>query len=309
MNKNILIVLCGAVLAAVLVALLVQMTLGGKKPSTTISAVEILVAAQNIKKGDDLDKGDLRWQEWPDESLFKGAIIRKDDADANGVLKGRVERSFAEGEAIKRSDLIKEEGNYVAARLKAGERAVSVKLAAEDMVAGFITPGSYVDVILTYTEKIEFANKNRSNGSDAENTRVQEMLELNVDRYATETILENVRVLAVDQKAEQNKEEKIKVGKTITMAVTIRDAEKMTLASEMGRITLVMRGVGDDIVVGNEKTLSDARLTTLDDELYDEYLKIKKLKPKKTTDSKFSYDAPSVLKIYSGAVVDTISLD
>ncbi len=288
MNKNILIVLGGAVLAAVLVAVLVQMTLGSKQAAPVDGVTkEILVAAKELKKGIELKEGDMRWQAWPEETLFKGAILRDGDEEAHEALNGRLDRSFTKGEAMVRRAILKESTtNYVVARLKAGERAVSIKVNAEDMVAGFITPGSFVDVILTYQQRIDIED-------DA--PQVQTMLALNIDKIATETILENVRVLAIDQKAELKEDDKIKVGKTVTLAVPIRHAEVLALASELGEITLAMRGIGDDGENEEAPAITDARLTTIADEIYAEYEELKK-------DSSTGVRANTV-KVYNGAQV------
>ncbi len=268
MNKNILIVLGGAVMAAVLVAVLVQVTLGGKKGVSVNNGVEVLVAAHDLKKGHELEEGDLKWKEWPEDSLFRGAITRKEDQEPQDALEGRIDRSFSKGEAVVRSAILKDtKSNFVAARLKQGERAVSIKVNAEGMVAGFIAPGSHVDVILTYKNRIVI---------DDDNPDVKTMVQRNLDDVATETILERVRVLAIDQKAERSDDDKIKVGKTVTLAVSIRDAEKLALASEMGDITLAMRGVGDDDKNEDAPAITDARLTSIDDEIFEEYKKYKK---------------------------------
>lgn len=288
MNKNILIVLGGAVLAAVLVAVLVQVSLGGKDSAPVENGVEVLVAASDLKKGRELEEGDLKWKEWSEDSLFKGAVTREDGQEPHEALSGRLERSFAKGEAVVRKALLKEtKVNYVVARLLPGERAVSIKVNAEGMVAGFITPGSFVDVILTYKNRITI---------DDDNPDVQTMVKLNLDDIATETILERVRILAIDQSAEREDDEKIKVGKTVTLAVDIRDAEKLALASEMGDITLAMRGVGDDALNGESRTITDARLTSIDDEIFEEYKKYRKE----------SGVAANTVRIYNGANVQSV---
>lgn len=290
MNKNILIVLGGAIVAAVLVAALVQVTLGGKKVATTSSGgVEVLVAAKDLRTGDELEEGDLTWADWPEDNLFKGAILRDEDEPADEALTGRLERGFSEGEAVVRRAILKEsKANYVAARLKEGERALSIKVSAEDMVAGFISPGAFVDVILTYNQRINLG-KNQP-------AQIQMMVEMNIDQMATETVLENVRVLAIDQKADLKDEDKIKIGKTVTLAVPIRDAEKLALATEMGEITLAMRGVGDDKPNEKGMAMSDARLITIDDEVFAEFMRLKK-------DSGVT---SNTLKIYNGASIQTI---
>ncbi len=288
MNKNILIVLGGAVMAAVLVAVLVQVTLGGKKSKVVDDGVEVLVAAYDLKKGHELEEGDLIWKEWSKDNLFKGAITRKKDQEPQDALKGRIDRNFSKGEAVVRSAILKDtKSNFVAARLKDGERAVSIKVNAEGMVAGFIAPGSYVDVILTYKNRIVI---------DDDDPDVKTMVQRNLDDIATETILERIRVLAIDQKAERSNDDKIKVGKTVTLAVSIRDAEKLALASEMGDITLAMRGVGDDAKNEDAPAITDARLTSIDDEIFEEYKKYKK-------ESGITSDT---VRIYSGSDMQVI---
>jgi len=270
MNKNILIVLGGAVLVAVLVAMLVQVTLGGKEEAVTEEAkVEVLVAAKNLGIGRELKDGDMRWQPWPKSSVFPGAVLRKDDQSTDDALEGRLSRDIAEGEPVVKSALLGQaKGNMVAASLQPGQRALAIEVSAASMVGGFIGPGDFVDVILTYKESIR---------SEDENPDIQKMIELNLDKMATETILQNVKVLAIDQMAQRPEEDKIKVGKTVTVAVAAHDAERLTLASELGELMLVLRGVGDDLIVEKSwPTVSDARLTHMGDEVYNEYEKIKK---------------------------------
>ncbi len=293
MNKNLLIVLGGAVLAAVLVAVLVQITLGGKSETEVPAGenmVQVLVAGADLKAGHELEEGDLKWQDWPESAVFKSAITRQNEDELpHDVLEGRLERTFSEGEAVVESGILSEtSGNYVVARLQPGERAISIKVKAESMVAGFIHPGSFVDVILTYKQRVSLDKSAPAN--------IQEMVTLNISNVATETILEKIRVLAIDQTAEHKEDDGVRVGKTVTLAVAIRDAEKLALASEMGTLTLAMRGVGDDLANAVSPTLSDARLIKIDDEIYNTYHEMKK-------ESGVNTD---VVKIYNGAQVSEV---
>lgn len=292
MNKNVLIVLGGAVVVAVLVAVLVQVSLGGKQQQAPVqqeARVEVLVATKNLRIGNELREGDLKWQKWPKASVFSGAIIREDGELAGEVLEGRISRDIAAGEPMVKSALIGEtKGNFVAASLEPGMRAVSIGVSAEGMVAGFIGPGDFVDVILTYKETIS---------TDDEDPRVQSMIELNLDKLATETILQNVKVLAVDQMATRPDEDKIKVGKTVTVAVSVQDAERLALASELGDIVLALRGIGDEVVLEKKwETISDARLTTMNDEILAKYSKMKK-------DTGIN---PDIVRIYNGPQVQSV---
>jgi len=93
---------------------------------------------------------------------------------------------------------------------------------------------------------------------------------------ATETILQNVKVLAIDQTAKRPEDDKIKVGKTVTLAVSMQDAERLSLAAQMGDLLLALRGVGDNAkVVKQWPTISDARMTSVTGEIFKEYQKIK----------------------------------
>lgn len=291
MNKNVLIVLGGAVVVAVLVAMIVQISLGGKKPEVIEEAkVQILVAANDLKIGEELRAADVRWQEWPQNNIFPGAVVRKDnEEEAGSVFTGRLARNVAKGEPMIKAALVGESGtNFVAASLEPGMRAVAIEVSASSMVGGFIGPGDFVDVILTYKETIR---------TDDDDPRVKSMLELNLDKMATETIIQNVKVLAVDQTATRPEEDKIKVGKTVTLAVTAQDSERLALAQGMGDLTLALRGVGDDRYVVKEwKTVSDARLTSVGDEIFEEYEKLKK-------------DAgihSNIVRIYNGAQVQVV---
>ena len=267
MNKNIIIVLGGAIVIAVLVAVLVQLTLGGKKePPPTIeeAKVEILVANRDLRMGDELKLGDVRWQSWPKAALFAGAVIRRDGEAADSVFEGRLARDITKDEPFNKMALLREaKGNLVAASLEPGMRAVAIEVSASAMVGGFIGPGDMVDIILTYKQSMR---------PDKDDVLARRLVEKNLDKLATETIVQNVKILAVDQMATRPEDETFKVGKTVTLSLTSRDAERVALAQEMGALTLSLRGVGDDVVVKKDwPTISDVRLTKVDDEIFEEY--------------------------------------
>ncbi|MEM7679470.1 MAG: Flp pilus assembly protein CpaB [Pseudomonadota bacterium] len=274
MNKNILIVLGGAVAIAVVVAMMVQLTIGGKKEVKEIqeARVQVLVAAKDLKIGDELAEGDMRWQDWPEGGIFPGAIQRAEDQMTLEALEGRLARDVTKGEPMLKTALLGQtEGNLVAASLEPGMRAIAIEVSAASMVGGFIEPGDFVDVILTYSETVR---------TDDEDPDVQSFLELNLEKYATETILQNVKVLAIDQDTKREaKAGKPKVGKTATVEVGARDAERLALSSRLGELNLVLRGVGDDKIVKKEwPTVSDARLTSINNEILYGYKKLKKNK-------------------------------
>lgn len=297
MNKNIIIVFGGALVVAFLVALAVQLSLGSKKQAPVQiqqeARVEVLVATKNLSIGHEIGDDDIRWQSWPKGTVFIGAVVRKESEETTEALSGRLRRDVAEGEPVLRSALIAEsKGNFVAASLKPGMRAVAIKVSAESMVGGFLEPGDYVDVIMTYKETIRTET--------GEDPRVKKLIELNLDKLAAETILQKVRVLAVDQKAKRPEEDKITVAKTVTLAVDVRSAEKLALAGQLGNLTLSLRGIGDN-QTAEEKwpTITDARLTSIGDEIFKETQKIK---------NGAGVVSNNKLKIYSGGAMNIISV-
>ncbi|MCC7304792.1 MAG: Flp pilus assembly protein CpaB [Alphaproteobacteria bacterium] len=290
MNKNVLIVLGGAVAVALVVAMLVQVSLGGKKEQAMQEArIEVLVAAKNLGAGAEIKPDSVRWQAWPKSSVFPGAITRDGQMEAAKAISGRVARDVAAGEPVLRTAMLgTAKGNMVAASLDPGMRAVAIEVSASSMVGGFIGPGDFVDVILTYKETIKTTDKD---------PRAKELMERNLDKMATETVLQNIKVLAVDQMAKRGDDEKVKVGKTVTLAVSAHDAERLSLAQEMGTLTLALRSVGDkEVVVKSWPTISDARLTTIDDDVFTEYNKMQK-------DAGIN---PNIVRIYNGAAVTQI---
>jgi pilus assembly protein CpaB len=231
MNKNVLIVLIGGFVVAILVAVLVQASLGGKKSTNPGSATLVLVAAKDLPVGTELAPGDLKWQAWPGNA-FAGAIIRKKEGEkAEDALKGRMVQRVAAGQPVLETYIFKEgRGNLVAATLGANMRAMAIPVKANTMVGGFISPGDYVDVVLTYKVKVS-----------SRNTEAKSY----VSRLTSETILQNIKVLAVDQEASREEDE-AKVARTVTLEVTPEGSQKLSLAAKMGDITLALRGIGDE---------------------------------------------------------------
>lgn len=249
MNKNMIIVLAGGFLIAVLVAVLVQSSLSGgkKKDDTSAPKVQVLVAARDLPAGKELGTGDTKWQDWPESSVFTGAIVRKEKEPALEAGKGRVIQSISAGQPIHPSLLVGEaKANFLAAKLKEGMRAVGISVKAQNIAGGFVGPGDYVDVIVTYKVSVQ----------DKDNAAVQSM----VSKQASETILENVRVLASDQQAIRE-EDKAKVARTVTLEVDAAGAERLALATEMGDVTLALRGIGDKTVKTDGDITTDVKMS------------------------------------------------
>ncbi len=244
MNKNILIVLAGGFLIAVLVAVMLQATLSGSKKELDTERIQILVAAKNLGVGKELKEGDLKWQDWPKDTSFTGAIIRDGEQPAMEAAHGKLLRSLSQGQPVHFSLVVEDDkGDFLSANVGKGMRAVGISVKSYALADRLMRPGDFVDVMVTYKVTV-----NTRNNPEASNL---------VSKYATETILENIRVLAIDNndtKAVDEEEEDGKSKKkkksakkaTITLEVTPDGAEGLVLADRMGDIGFALRSIGDN---------------------------------------------------------------
>jgi len=199
------------------------------------NTIDILVAKSDIPMGQPLTPVELKWQPWP-ASAATGNFIRKSDRpNAIEKLAGYVARApFVLGEPIREAKLVDAKGSgFMAAILPAGMRAVSTQISPETGAGGFILPNDHVDVILTKKD-------NAKNG----------------DGQTSETVLTNVRVLAIDQTIEEKNGQKVVVGKTATLELSPSQAETLALAQRVGTLALALRSIAD--ASKNDKPDADA---------------------------------------------------
>ena len=210
--------------------------MGGQRPVAK-PAAQVLVARAAIRTGQLIKPDDLRWQPWPQGNLPASYIV--EGKRPIGDFVGAVARSqFHVGEPIVESDIVMPGSRgFLAAVLKPGLRAVSVPATATSTVSGFIYAGDRVDVLLTHT--LEGPNGHHN---------------------ATETILRNARVIAMDQKLDFAPGDKPDVAKTATLELTAKQTEIVTLAVKMGDLSLVLRSLQDpadeerDVAGGDDAT-------------------------------------------------------
>lgn len=191
---------------------------------TMVGTVDVLVAARPIRLGDSVNSSHLKWQAWPKAATAPGYVTRDRQPKAMNQLSGAIARApFLEGEPIKNQKLIKaSEGGVMAAILPSGMRAISTPIREETAAGGFILPNDRVDVIVS------------------RRVRTQRR-----EEHVSETVLRNVRVMAIGQIIEQKDGKKVANGKTATLELTPRQAETLALARSMGEISLSLRSLSD----------------------------------------------------------------
>jgi pilus assembly protein CpaB len=197
-------------------------------PVASLETTDVLVAASDIGLGNKVSPQELRWQTWPAIAAGANFVRKSERPDAINQLAGSIARApFAAGEPIREAKLIKgPSSGYMAAILPEGMRAISVEISPETGAGGFILPNDHVDVILTRRDKA---------AEKAAGTEI----------HVSEVILNNVRVLAIDQTVEEKNGQRVVVGKTATLELSPRQAETLALARQQGTLSLALRSLVD----------------------------------------------------------------
>jgi pilus assembly protein CpaB len=200
-----------ALLLGGFVAFLVYKNLA--KPSTAaMSGESVIIAADDIQVGTKIADSDLKQVQFPAATLPKGYYSKKSQVLGRGAIL-----PISAGEFILPNRLAGENSGYgLPSLIPPGMRAVSVRVNDIVAVAGFVIPGTHVDVLLT---------GNPGNSGEQQTT----------------TVLENVAVIATGQKLERNSAGEPQSTPVITLLVSPDDGQKLTLASSQGHIQLALR--------------------------------------------------------------------
>jgi pilus assembly protein CpaB len=212
------------------VSLLVYKNLLAKSSSNSESGVDVLIAADDIQVGARIEEHDVIAVKYPASTLPGGTFNKRSKVMGRGVIL-----PISRGEFILPSKLAPENaGAGLPSLIPPGMRAVSVRVNEVVSVAGFVGPGTRVDVLLTGTP----------NGSSEPQTT---------------TVLQNVAVIASGQKLERNAAGEPQNTPVITLLVSPDDAERLTLASSEGHIQLALRNPldtrQDEVASANAKGL------------------------------------------------------
>jgi pilus assembly protein CpaB len=248
---------------------------------TVKGVAKVLVASRTINPGEILSTKDVTWAEWPkslveermineDEFVVPsaavpptqvGMVVRAEEGDAAKKAEGGAEQQSAKSgpadsaivgavarrrilanEPISPDQLIQRGDKSIgSAVVSPGMRAVSIGINANSASGGFIAPGDYVDVMLSIEWK---------GGVDENGNKLPEGTALvlpdgdQMVKVTTETVLRNVKVLAIDQSLGRSAEQgPADVGKTATLEVSLSDTEKLLTATKLGTLALVLRSM------------------------------------------------------------------
>ncbi len=215
-------------------------------PADSTPMADVLVAGADLGVGSLVNAEQLRWQRWPRSSLSEAMITKDASPTALEDISGSVSRAPSmAGEPIRRDKMIKS-GNtaFMSAILPSGKRAVAINIVSSGArtAGGFILPNDRVDVLRT--------------GRDDDATRSRQ-----ADVFVSETILQNVRILAIGQNVQERNGERVVVGETATLELDPKQAELITLAQRTGELSLVLRSIADMSASETPVTKEEAGLT------------------------------------------------
>jgi pilus assembly protein CpaB len=195
---------------------------------TQVKTVSVLVAAKDIEVGERLAAGTIIWKDWPADNVLEAMITKDEKPDADvAFAETRARIQMFEGEVINEKKIVDPKtGGFMSAVLPKGMRALSVAISERSSAGGFIMPNDRVDILLT--RKMQGSGGNSS--------------------AKTETVISNVRVLAINQifrQAKEGEEVALKEGQTATVEITPPQAEVIARVESEGELSLTLRSIAE----------------------------------------------------------------
>lgn len=188
----------------------------GVTAGSNANTVDVVVAAREIPYGQLIEESHLRIVAWPAEAAPADVYKSKDE-----LIGKIVNQSVLVGDLMLEARVVEKlEGSRLASLIAPMKRAITVRVNDVNGVAGFLLPGNRVDVLATRLEK---------------------------QRATTDTLLQDIKVLAIDQKASPDKDDPVVV-RAVTLEADPGEAEQLTAAAAEGSIHLVLRNPDDRAV-------------------------------------------------------------
>jgi pilus assembly protein CpaB len=203
----------------------------------------VLVASRDLPTGSFVRPEDMSWTAWPEGQISDSYILKGNDKDKNAeqsLIGSVVRQRVAAGEPLSLGRVVKPgDRGFLAAVLTPGMRAVSVSVTATSGIAGLVFPGDRVDLVLSHA--IKYTNEPANGGQP---------------RLASETVVHDLRVLAIDQTTDDQNGKPV-LAKNVTFETTPKQVEMIEVASDLGKLSLSLRSLGHEA----DTTAADAVTT------------------------------------------------
>jgi pilus assembly protein CpaB len=226
-SRALLMLVLGVILAGFTVLLVKNWvdsrTRAAAKANSGMELTTVVVATTTLDFGDKLRREVMREVPWPVAGLPAGSFKTIDDV-LSGTGDRLVQNRIESGEPVVQTKVTGFGARPIlSSRISEDMRALSVRMNDIYGVAGFVMPGDRVDILLT--RELEIAGNNKRD-------------------LATDILLQNVKVLGIDQEAAETNE-KPRVAKAVTLEVTPEQAQKLTLAMQVGTLSLALRNLAN----------------------------------------------------------------
>lgn len=225
-----IVILLVALVAGIGAAMLIQRPSEAPAPvaeQKPVATVPVMVAANEMPIGHTVASGDIGWIDWPAATVPPGVIRRDEAPEAEKEIVGQIARfAILAQEPVRRERLIRTDGTgFLSAVLPQGMRAMAISTDSRgaNTAGGFILPNDRVDVLRTFSE-----------GKKGD-----------IEVYSTETLVQNVRVLAIGQNVQERNGEKVVIGETATLELDPRQTEIVAQGQRSGTLSLALRSLRD----------------------------------------------------------------
>lgn len=203
-----------------------------------INSVDVMVAREYIPVGTRISPELVDYRPWP-EHLVLGEFVQT-DGKGDGDVMGNIARSeFQVGEPIIMSKLANpEDPSFLATRLEEGMRAITIPVDSISGVAGFIYPGDRIDILVTHGVEFGMPNDNGLQPTEA----------------VTELLIPDAKVIAVDKSTSIESGAGPVDASSLTLELSPKDAQRIRLAQDKGRLTMLLRAVKTAAATEEENT-------------------------------------------------------
>src|SRR5215813_7357226 len=255
MNVRSLVLILAALLVAGGTAFVARGLLNPQQPQPVAQAPveqpgkKVLVAKANLPTGTFIKEEDVTWQKWPTDGVNENYLV-EGQTDISTIAGAVARHGIVAGEPITEASIARPgDRGFLAAVLSPGMRAISIDVNEPSSVAGLVFTGDRIDLLLN----MQFTIKEIGPDGTLQTS--------DYHPQTSETILENVRMLATDRNLNDIDSEPKKLN-TVTIEVTPKQAEMVKVAASMGQLNVSLRGLGMPDGAKSGPTVASAQTAT-----------------------------------------------